>query len=454
MNESKFVDGSSSPLHSAGKKEERSLRFEGSFKHSDVRSSREVDVIATSDLKLVNGSSFALKVAAPYKEYRHAGATNVAKLAYAKESKEDPTYSPSPIPLCDQHMMRAENKENVHQRMDAMKKARHTTEAFDIEAERRTAYRDRKAAQNSSLEKHQRFIQRNLLAMKSNLENFSYPKEEDITRQHDIESTVRETKSTSDSVLLPAQHQLETSCQQVDRGDGGGVTFSTNSSPESFIYIQCASTGKFYKCSTQALKLGSHRTKKSTHSKPGIPEPNNIDWLEQHLSNCSSFTYGILAGLSVQALFESFIPRTMEEFTVEVSRLAQESRRLFYITTSLGFGVSLIFLGSTHREWSSIPWTKGIQFCKLGFLAFCYLLGLILSLTCEAVGRNRFMHQETQMGGNNSSITYHIVSVAESEVRAWKTLNIVRSTICIFGWCCFCFSNVYQNDKARSEKQS
>jgi hypothetical protein len=152
---------------------------------------------------------------------------------------------------------------------------------------------------------------------------------------------------------------------------------------------------------------------------------------------------------------ESFLSRTAVEFLREVPRLANESRRLFYITTSISIFISVIFTylcsasqkvkghtsgnnlcsytaqygaGKSH----SIPLPNQITVVTCGC---CYLVGLILSLAGEGTGRQLLAIKQP----NDQQEQYQTI------IALWKALNIARCLFCTFPWIVECFVHTTDN---------
>jgi hypothetical protein len=178
---------------------------------------------------------------------------------------------------------------------------------------------------------------------------------------------------------------------------------------------------------------------------------SNMNWLVHRLFEMKMFINGVAAGISFTSFAESFLNRTVEEFVREVPRLAKESRRLFYITTSISIFISSIFTylcnASQKAKGETIdnnhfPYTAscgavkshGIHLPKqitVVACGCCYLMCLILSLVCEVPGR----HLLAIKPPNDQQEQY------EATIALWKGLNTARCLFCAVPWFVECFAH-------------
>ena len=280
---------------------------------------------------------------------------------------------------------------------------------------------------------HQRLVQRNLLAIKSNLDKFTFPSDKDLDnflqmkRQHgdvDVECSTRNPEHPKSILPIP----IEDSVPNEDIKQNHHLRMTPREETDYAI----------------------------------IHANDNTEWLMGHLWKVSDFSNGIIAGLCCMSFVESLLPRTSEEFVVEVSRLAQESRRLFYVTTSVSVGVYVILFSLRNKEMKQSANTKDMRANYwirsnnprspfIGLLGILYLLALILSLSCEIIGREIFVIQQYPRGqysqemvvlSNTTTFSLSIEGLQATKttlIRTWNTLNILRSIIGIVAWVGFCF---------------
>ncbi len=276
-------------------------------------------------------------------------------------------------------------------------------------------------------QKHQILLQRHLLAIKSNLEKFSFPNEMEIAKFSEVQ-----------------QHQLPRSCEEEG-------TSSDNSVQNNVATIDATSNyPKREECrlSTRStFNTFDNRVSNDFHES-GMVTNANIGWLMHHLLQVNMFINGIAAGISLISSLESFLKRTAAEFVREVPRLARESRRLFYITTSISFCISIILVFLC----SNMPTAKGetmdrccssaasgrmkvveYQWIKLPkrilviLFGCCYLISLLLSFSNEALGRYLVIVQP-----KDEQKQLEVIAI-------WKAINIARCFFCMIGWIGHCF---------------
>jgi hypothetical protein len=278
-------------------------------------------------------------------------------------------------------------------------------------------------------QKHQILLQRHLLAIKSNLEKFSFPNEMEIAK------------------FSEAQHQqLPRSCEEEG-------TNSDNAVQKFASIIDATSVTNCPKLDERRLPTRStfntfdSRVSNDFHESEVVTD-ENIGWLIHHLLQVNMFINGIAAGISLISSLETFLKRTAAEFVREVPRLARESRRLFYLTTSICFCISiiLVFLCSnipiakgdkSDRCFSSTASgrTKAMEYQRIKLpkrilvilFGCCYLISLVLSFSNEVLGRYLDIVQPQDQQEQLEAIAI------------WKALNISRCIFCMIGWIGHCF---------------
>jgi hypothetical protein len=274
-------------------------------------------------------------------------------------------------------------------------------------------------------ENHHVLVQRNLLAIQSNLEKLSFPSEVDLAKfsearqQHFRWNLVNEGSTSDDGTGRVATHS-----EQRDLPVSTSLVENT---------------------------LKKKGVSEDLHDFSGMAN-SNMNWLVHRLFEIKMFVYGVAAGISFASFAESFLNRTVEEFVREVPRLAKESRRLFYITTSISIFISSIFsylcnasqkargetIDNNHCPYTascgavkshSIHLPKQITVVACGC---CYLMGLILSLVCEVPGRHLLAIKHP----NDQQEQY------EAIIALWKALNTARCLFCAVPWFVECFAHV------------
>lgn len=239
----------------------------------------------------------------------------------------------------------------------------------------------------------------------------------------------------------------------------------------SYVYVESSSTGRFYryKLSQDQCKalFGDHKKGEANKSPSpsSVNDPSNDDenkhaaalvffrLIDQHLRAGSYFLQGILAGFGCQSLYEVGVRRDREEFLVESSRLASETRRFWYVALTLCLtGAVLRFLeGDVARAGRKRTTTFTVRSLVLLFCAGIALVATLLSSPVDAALFQRFRIETMEYGANGANDT----ATVAARIPYWKALTTCRSVCCILAWTITsCWLDKRDSDDYRSRAPS
>jgi len=288
------------------------------------------------------------------------------------------------------------------------------------------------SSRKKSLKKFKSVMKRKsiLQSLKSNLED------ECIRRSprsieancNEEECKFRESKDNNDDAVTICPDQNNSEAFQLE----------ANTSPktdEAYVYVESSTSGRFfrYKLSTSQCQLLFDQA--CDTDKFQCKETMNINAdLGHSVYKQTEFYHiifhGLMAGYSIQTLYEACVQRTNVEFLFEYSRLAKESNRFYFLISTLCFTCIILQLikeaPMMNRSHHRIRIT--ILITTLHFFTLVTVL-----YTTHLDSKFYFLFQsslETDNVYNDKIINSHI----DINISLWKALSILRSICCMCSW--------------------
>ena len=161
---------------------------------------------------------------------------------------------------------------------------------------------------------------------------------------------------------------------------------------------------------------------------------------------------GLLAGYSGETVYAAFSSTTNEGFVAEYATLANETRRFYYILTTIAF------VGAMNNWRSSADsndaWRKRtfVEKTELFFLVMVYVSGLCFTLIAGVYDmdfcyHNGVLDAEVPTGQEWYNIALEDNSFKDS-INKWRALTTARFISVMVGWLVVC--RILHRDSARS----
>jgi len=218
-----------------------------------------------------------------------------------------------------------------------------------------------------------------------------------------------------------------------------------------YVYVESASTGRFFKYATdtsETLSTAKDNKKSKLLMNVVVNEEDFEKSREAAMERLERLMYsgflvlqGVLAGYSGETVYEAYSGDNAKEFVAEYGALANETRRLYYIMTTICFvGAMNDFSRVRHNteEWRKRSGTEKIE---LVFLVVCYMAALVFSLIAGVSDIEFYYYTvEDRMQFSDAEL--------EEKVSAWKIYNLGRFLSCVIGWFVVC--RVQHRNSARA----
>lgn len=217
---------------------------------------------------------------------------------------------------------------------------------------------------------------------------------------------------------------------------------------KAYVYVESSSTGRFFRYAMSVDQCDALFGRDDDEAGGMLMERNSAmqmippktDLVTQMTNVMRGYSYlfrGFLAGFSCQTLYEVFVNRTNEEFIVEYSRLANETRRFYFIA------ITICLMGAIHdgeithvvnREKLTKAKKNGVLIheCKALIIIACFLLALVFSLLTSKLDAELYKSFVAINSVGESFISSH--GEKNQQIQSWKMLTACRSVCCIMCW--------------------
>jgi hypothetical protein len=215
---------------------------------------------------------------------------------------------------------------------------------------------------------------------------------------------------------------------------------------EVYVYVESASSGRFfrYAMDMDADKTANHDDelerglKGNSEDNFGESREAAMQRLERLMHTGFLIIQGLLAGYSGETVYQAFAPTTDANFLSEYSTLSNETRRFYYILTTVSFVGALNNWRSVRdssEEWRS---RRIVEKAELLFLVFVYMAGLCFTLVAGVYDMDFYYHNGIDDVDLAPDVNWYDVALLNDDfkesIRIWRGLTIGRFICVLVGW--------------------
>ena len=217
-----------------------------------------------------------------------------------------------------------------------------------------------------------------------------------------------------------------------------------------YVYVESASTGRFFRYAVDPTgsDQGSSYDDRIDNVGTGGEDDFNksreaaMERLERLMHTGFLILQGLLAGYSGETVYEAFASTTKEAFLEEYSTLANETRRFYYILTTIGFVGAMNnwrSVSESNEKWKSrTTMEKG----ELLFLVFIYAAGLCSTLITGIYDMDFYYHNGITKSDLPPNTEWFTVALQDEDfertINIWRGLCVARFCCVIVGWLLVC----------------
>ena len=218
-----------------------------------------------------------------------------------------------------------------------------------------------------------------------------------------------------------------------------------------YVYVESASTGRFFRYavdpSSSTSEVSSFEDPSQTTTGRGEHDFEKsreaaMQRLERLMHTGFLILQGLLAGYSGETVYEAFASTTKEAFLEEYSTLANETRRFYYILTTISFVGALNNWRSvvdSNEAWRS---RNFVEKAELLLLVLIYVAGLCFTLITGVYDMDFYYHNGIKDSALAADTKWFMVALQDEEfeytVTIWRALCVGRFCCVIIGWLVVC----------------
>ncbi|GMI18690.1 hypothetical protein TrLO_g2169 [Triparma laevis f. longispina] len=222
----------------------------------------------------------------------------------------------------------------------------------------------------------------------------------------------------------------------------------SKSAPESvYVYIESASTGRFFRFLSDQLGGGHDEVMHVVHEQ--VDDSGFDGSREAAMQRLERLFYtgflviqGLLAGYSGETVYAAFSSTTDAGFVAEYASLANETRRFYFILTTLAFVGAMNnwrSIADTNEHWRS---RTVVEKSELFFLVLIYVSGLCFTLIAGVYDMDFYYHNGLKDAELAVDVEWYDEALKDSSFEAsittWRALTIGRFVSVMIGWLVVC----------------
>eukprot|EP00518_Triparma_eleuthera_P018590 CAMPEP_0197548062 /NCGR_PEP_ID=MMETSP1320-20131121/2262_1 /TAXON_ID=91990 /ORGANISM="Bolidomonas sp., Strain RCC2347" /LENGTH=564 /DNA_ID=CAMNT_0043107987 /DNA_START=18 /DNA_END=1709 /DNA_ORIENTATION=- len=232
----------------------------------------------------------------------------------------------------------------------------------------------------------------------------------------------------------------------------------SKSSPESvYVYIESASTGRFFRFLSNGLdRISSSQGETNLQDLPDDDFDGSREAAMQRLERLFFTGFliiqGLLAGYSGETVYAAFTSTTEANFVAEYATLSNETRRFYYILTTLAFVGAMNNWRSTadsNEAWRSRSF---VEKAELLFLVLIYVAGLCFTLVAGVYDMDFYYHNGVKDSEVPTDQEWYDVALQDTSfkdsINKWRLLTTFRFISVMVGWLVVC--RILHRNSARS----
>jgi hypothetical protein len=234
-----------------------------------------------------------------------------------------------------------------------------------------------------------------------------------------------------------------------DSGDGKGTLHN--------VYVESASSGRFFKYATPSINgdgSSNNMNGLSAVNSGGILDDNSYDnsyedsreaameGLERFLQTSFLTLQGLLAGYSGQTVYQAFASTTDANFLREYARMSNETRRFYFVFTTIctvGAMNNWRAVRENKEAWRRRPPSEKTE---LLFLVVCYFSALCFTLVSGITDIEYYYHSGVQAEELETGEFWYDVALKDKSfgerIDVWRWLCVGRFISCTVGWLVVC----------------